>query len=88
VLAPFAVSIPDMAESLPSAVSALIHPDDEPYLRLLEHCARARRDLGLPCLSRAELEALLDRDGPLEDALPPNVIPLRGRRPRPARRRT
>jgi hypothetical protein len=73
-----------MALPLPNEVSALIDPDDEPYLRLLEHCARARRDLGLPCLSRAELEALLDRDG-LEDALPPNVIPLRRRRRRAAK---
>jgi len=75
-----------MAFRLPPAVSALSDPDDEPYLRLLEHCARARRDLGLPCLSRAELEALLDRDAPLEDPLPSNVIPLRGRRQRRPRR--
>lgn len=70
-----------MAFPLPAAVSALIGPEDEPYLRLLEHCARARRALGLPCLSRAELEALLDRRGPVaDDALPPNVIRFHPRR--------
>ena len=53
-----------MTTTLPRDVSALIDPADEPYLRLLEHCARARRDLGLPSFTRAELEALLDRGHP------------------------
>jgi hypothetical protein len=71
-----------MAQKLPRDVSALIDPDDAPYLRLLEHCARARHELGLPSFSRAELEALLDRDVSADDEpLPPNVIPFRRRRP-------
>jgi hypothetical protein len=71
-----------MTTTLPRDVSALIDPADEPYLRLLEHCARARRDLGLPSFTRAELEALLDRGHPTgREALPPNVIPFLRRRP-------
>jgi hypothetical protein len=70
-----------MAYPLSLGFSAFIDPADVPYLRLLEHCARARRDLGLPSLTRAELEALLERRvrGP-GAALPPNVVPLRDRR--------
>ena len=73
-----------MVATLPRGVSALIDPADEPYLRLLEHCAQARRELGLPSFTRAELEALLDRGARSRDeALPANVIPFRPRRARP-----
>jgi len=71
--------------SLPHGVSALVDPADEPYLRLLELCARTRRRLGLPAHGAAELAALLERRvaaaGP--SPLPPNVILFR----RPRRRR-
>ena len=70
-----------MAYPLSVGFSAFVDPEDLPYLRLLEHCARARRDLGLPSLTRAELEALLERRvQPPRAALPPNVVPLRDRR--------
>ena len=74
-----------MAYPLSFGFSAFVDPADVPYLRLLEHCARARRDLGLPSLTRAELEALLERrvQAP-RAAVPPNVVPLRDRRRRPA----
>jgi hypothetical protein len=64
---------------LPHGVSALLDPDDEPYLRLLELCARTRRRLALPALSDAELAGLLDRRAPARVSfpLPPNVIPFR-----------
>ncbi|MDB5095342.1 MAG: hypothetical protein JWO85_3443 [Candidatus Eremiobacteraeota bacterium] len=70
-----------MAYPLSFGFSAFVDPADLPYLRLLEHCARARRDLGLPSLTRAELEALLERRvrAP-RGAFPPNVVPLRDRR--------
>jgi hypothetical protein len=70
-----------MAYPLSFGFSAFVDPADVPYLRLLEHCARARRDLGLPSLTRAELEALLERRVQAPGAaLPPNVVPLRERR--------
>jgi hypothetical protein len=72
-----------MRHDLGPGISALLDPADEPYLRLLENCARARRDLGLPHLSRSELEALLDRpDRRVRDLYGPNVIPLRAARRR------
>jgi hypothetical protein len=74
-----------MAYPLSLGFSAFVDPADVPYLRLLEHCARARRDLGLPSLTRAELEALLERRMRSPDAaLPPNVVQLRDRRRPPA----
>jgi hypothetical protein len=70
-----------MAYPLSLGFSAFVDPADVPYLRLLEHCARARRDLGLPSLTRAELEELLERRGRGPGtALPANVVPLRDRR--------
>jgi hypothetical protein len=64
--------------------SALRDPADAPYLRLLENCARVRRAMGLPALSQAELEALLDsRERRVEDRYPVNVVPLRRDRRRP-----
>jgi hypothetical protein len=64
---------------LPRGVSALIDPDDELYLRILELCARTRRRLGLPSLDRSELAALLDRRAQAGRAadLPRNVLPFR-----------
>jgi len=69
-----------MHPDLRRIASALVDPADAPYLRLLEHCARARRELGLPSFTRAELEALLDRRARSRpDPLPANVIPFRRR---------
>jgi hypothetical protein len=73
-----------MAYPLSFGFSAFIDPADVPYLRLLEHCARARRDLGLPSLTRSELEALLERRVQPRATLPPNVVRLRDRRRPPA----
>jgi hypothetical protein len=74
-----------MSYPLSLGFSAFVDPADVPYLRLLEHCARARRDLGLPSLTRAELEALLERRVQAPGAvLPSNVVPLRDRRRLPA----
>jgi hypothetical protein len=67
-----------VALPFPCGISALLDPDDEPYLRILVACAVLRGRLGLPALSVAELRALFD-----DDALPvptqSNVIafPLR-----------
>jgi hypothetical protein len=73
-----------MANPLAPTFSALRDPADAPYLRLLENCARVRRAMGLPALSQAELEALLDcRERRLVDRYPANVVPLRRERRRP-----
>lgn len=72
-----------MAYPFPRGVSGIVDPEDEPYLRLLEHCAKTRRGLGLPFLNRAELEALLKPDAPARRGdLPPNVLPFPVRRAR------
>jgi len=83
-----------VAFPFPAGVSGLVDPDDEPYIMLLELCAAARRGLGMPSYTRADLErlvALKDIPAPLEQ-LPPNVIRLRspGHQPRgfDERRRT
>lgn len=68
-----------MASPFPIGVSGLVDPDDEPYIAFLELCAAARRGLGLPSYTRADLErlfALKDVAVPPE-RLPPNVIRLR-----------
>ncbi len=75
-----------MAFPFPVGVSGLIDPDDEPYIEILEQCAAARRELGYPSYSRADLEllfALKDTPAP-PTRLPPNVIRLKdgGRRGR------
>jgi len=68
-----------VALPFPCGISALLDPDDEPYLRILVACAVLRGRLGLPALSVAELRALFDEDA--VPAPPPqsNVIafPLR-----------
>jgi hypothetical protein len=69
---------------LPAGVSALIHPDDEASIGLLELCAALRQGLGLPTYSRADLDRLfqiLDAPAPSRP-LPPNVLPFR----KPSRR--
>jgi hypothetical protein len=69
---------------LPAGVSALIHPDDEASIGLLELCASLRHQLGLPTYSRADLERLfqvLDSPAPSRP-LPPNVVPFRERHDR------
>ncbi|HTW83891.1 MAG TPA: hypothetical protein VMD91_07485 [Candidatus Sulfotelmatobacter sp.] len=73
-----------MAPALPHGVSALLDPDDEPYLRILLGCALLRGRLGLPAWSFDELVALLDGESP---PVPPrtNVVPFR--RPVPRERR-
>jgi hypothetical protein len=70
---------------LPAGVSALIDPDDEVSIGLLEICASLRQQAGLPTYSRADLERLfqvLDAPAPSRP-LPPNVLPFR----QPQRRR-
>lgn len=70
--------------ALPAGVSALIDPDDEASISLLETCAALRRQLGLPTYSRADLERLfqvLDAPAPSRP-LPPNVVPFRERQRR------
>jgi len=77
-----------VAFPLPSGISALIDPDDESFIALLEHCASARRDLGMPSYTRDDLErlvALKDIIIPPEP-LPPNVLPL-AHSPRARKRR-
>ena len=67
-----------MAYPFPNGVSALIDPDDEPYIAILELCAEARRGLGLPTYSRADLErlfALKDAEAP-QRSLRPKVVEL------------
>jgi len=67
-----------MASPFPVGVSGLVDPDDEPYIAFLELCAAARRGLGLPSYTRADLErlfALKDVAAPAEP-LPSNVIRL------------
>jgi hypothetical protein len=67
-----------VAFPFPVGVSGLVDPDDEPYIMLLELCAAARRGLGMPSYTRADLErlvALKDIAVPPEQ-LPPNVIRL------------
>ncbi|HTJ28748.1 MAG TPA: hypothetical protein VMA36_21520 [Candidatus Limnocylindria bacterium] len=59
-------------------------PDDEPYIAILELCAAARRRLGLPSYTRAQLERLfapLDAP-PSEPSLPANVLRFPGERRR------
>ncbi|HEY0614743.1 MAG TPA: hypothetical protein VGC96_08880 [Candidatus Elarobacter sp.] len=75
-----------MASPLPAGVSALIHPDDEPIVAILEQCGVDRRTLGLPSYTRDDLDRLFQiLDAPVpEPVLPPNVLPLR--RARPTRR--
>ena len=68
-----------MAFPFPQGVSGLVDPDDEPYIAILELCAEARRELGFPSYSRADLErlfALKDADAPPR-TLPPNVVEMR-----------
>ena len=63
-------------------ISALVDPDDEPYLAILEICAAERRRLGMESYTRAELErlfAVLDAPAP-PPVLPANVIPFDRRR--------
>jgi hypothetical protein len=67
-----------VALSLPRGVSALLDPDDEPYLRILLACAMLRARLGLPAWTEAQLRALLDDAPPL----PTNVIVFPRRPPR------
>lgn len=70
-----------MAFRLPPDVSALIDPDDEASIGLLEICAALRQRLGLPTYSRGDLDRLfqiLDAPAPTR-ALPPNVLPFRPR---------
>lgn len=65
-----------MAFPFPLGVSGLVDPDDEPMIDLLELCAQARRELGLPTYSRDDVERLfacLDAPAPTRP-LPPNVI--------------
>ena len=67
-----------MAYPFPQGVSGLFDPDEEPYIAILELCAAARRELGLPSYSRADLErffALKDVQMPEEDSAP-NVLRL------------
>ena len=64
-----------MTLPLPRGFSALIDPDDELYLRILERCAHSRRRLGLPALERAELAALLERREP-DPRAHGKVVPL------------
>jgi hypothetical protein len=67
-----------VAYPLPAGVSALIHPDDEPIIAILEQCAEDRRRLGLPSYTRDDLDRLfqvLDAPAP-EPELPPNVLPF------------
>jgi hypothetical protein len=67
-----------VASPFPVGVSGLVDPDDEPYVAFLELCAAARRGLGMPSYTRADLErlfALKDIPAPPE-RLPPNVIRL------------
>ena len=67
-----------MASPFPIGVSGLVDPDDEPYITILELCAAARRGLGMPSYTRADLErlfALKDVPAPPEQ-LPPNVVRL------------
>jgi hypothetical protein len=74
-----------VAFPFPEGVSGLIDPDDEPYIAILELCALARRELGFPSYSRADLErlfALKDVEAPPQEA-PTNVVQL----PRSARNR-
>ena len=68
-----------MASPFPIGVSGLVDPDDEPYIAFLELCAAARRGLGLPSYTRADLERLFAlKDVPVPpERLPPNVIRLR-----------
>jgi hypothetical protein len=67
-----------VALPLPCGISALLDPDDEPYLRILVACAVVRGRLGLPAWSVAQLRALFDDDA-LPSAPQSNVIafPLR-----------
>lgn len=67
-----------MAFPFPPGVSGLVDPDDESFIALLELCAAARRNLGLPSYTRADLERLVAlKDIIIPSApLPPNVVPL------------
>jgi hypothetical protein len=64
---------------LPCGVSALLDPDDEPYLRILVACAAARVRLGLPAWSVSDLTALLGGERHRAADVGPNVVafPLR-----------
>lgn len=65
-----------MAYPLPEGISALIHPDDEPTIAILEQLAHERASLGLPTYTRDDLDRLfqiLDAPAP-SDTLPANVI--------------
>lgn len=67
---------PGVAYPLPDGISALIHPDDEPIIAILEQCAEDRRRLGLPSYTRDDLDRLfqvLEAPAP-EPKLPPNVL--------------
>ena len=77
-----------MAFPLPAGFSALVDPDDEPIIAILELCAEDRRRLGLPSYSRADLErlfAVLDAPAPPRE-WPANVVPLPPNRPVRTRR--
>jgi hypothetical protein len=72
-----------VAFPLPAGFSALVDPDDEPTIAILELCAEDRLRLGLPSYSRADLErlfAVLDAPAPPR-TWPANVIPLTSKRP-------
>jgi hypothetical protein len=79
---------PHVAFPFPPGVSGLIDPDDESFIALLELCATARRNLGLPSYTRADLERLVAlKDIILEPGpLPPNVLPLKPARSSRVRR--
>lgn len=72
-----------MIALLPRGVSALLDPDDEPYLRILVACAAVRVRLGLPAWSVVELAAWLGGERPPTADLGPNVVafPVRSTRP-------
>jgi hypothetical protein len=72
-----------VAYPFPIGISALIDPDDEPIVAILEQCAEHRRRLGLPSYTREDLDRLFQiLDASAVPELPPNVIRLRPRRRR------
>jgi hypothetical protein len=62
-----------VAFPFPPGVSALVDPDDEPTIAILEQCAAQRRRLGLPAYSRADLDRLFQ----ILDAPAPRSEPAR-----------
>jgi hypothetical protein len=72
----------DMAHPIPAGVSALVDPDDEPYIAILEACAALRRELGYPSYTRGDIERLFAvKDAPVPPAVrPPTVVRLAPRR--------